>query len=147
MPRTGGFDWTDEAIIELRRLVAIRYSASMIAKALSIKFRINLSKNSIISKARRAGVELLLRAGRPKCAATPARKMPFRAPKIIAPATAQPLLPEPPDLDPTINFRDRKSHECAWIPGDPSELVVMCCGRSTHPGRPYCQEHCAMAYK
>jgi GcrA cell cycle regulator len=37
-------------------------------------------------------------------------------------------------------------HSCMWPLGDPREQGFKFCGRPAAAGRPYCAEHCAVAY-
>lgn len=154
------FAWTDEAIAELRKLVADGVSASFIAAAISGRFGHDVSRNAIIGKTRRLGLQLggdvhgaaaVVRRQRPK-RKNVSRTQNFtmiggyfalreraQAPEV-APA------PLPADLAPTLRFQDRLSGDCAWIPGESRGVDVMCCGRPTEGEKPYCSEHCAMAY-
>ena len=36
---------------------------------------------------------------------------------------------------------------CCWPLGDPGEKDFHFCGKRAEPGRPYCAEHCAVAYR
>ena len=36
--------------------------------------------------------------------------------------------------------------ECLWPIGDPGDAGFGFCGQDTAPGRPYCADHCAVAY-
>jgi GcrA cell cycle regulator len=39
-----------------------------------------------------------------------------------------------------------KGQACQWPIGDPSEANFSFCGKPSTPGKPYCSEHCSMAY-
>ena len=36
--------------------------------------------------------------------------------------------------------------ECQWPFGDPQDKEFYFCGVKTHEGKPYCEEHCNIAY-
>ncbi|MED5573985.1 MAG: GcrA family cell cycle regulator [Pseudomonadota bacterium] len=36
---------------------------------------------------------------------------------------------------------------CQWPIGNPREPSFHFCGKTAAPDRPYCEEHCAMAYR
>ncbi|MCC6467254.1 MAG: global cell cycle regulator GcrA-like protein [Alphaproteobacteria bacterium] len=38
-------------------------------------------------------------------------------------------------------------HMCRWPIGHPGEASFRFCCKKADPGRPYCEEHCAMAYR
>lgn len=36
---------------------------------------------------------------------------------------------------------------CQWPIGDPGDMEFRFCEQSASPGRPYCEDHCSMAYR
>ena len=45
-----------------------------------------------------------------------------------------------------IGIMELKLNTCRWPIGDPTEEDFHFCGKNTVIGKPYCEEHCAMAY-
>ena len=39
-----------------------------------------------------------------------------------------------------------KFETCQWPYGDPQDKDFYFCGSTTHKGKPYCEEHCDIAY-
>ncbi|MFD1381523.1 GcrA family cell cycle regulator [Fodinicurvata halophila] len=68
----------------------------------------------------------------------PAKARPSRA---TAPKRPQPVTRKLPQAEAGISNR-----KCQWPIGDPSQPDFHFCESPAAPGRPYCAEHCAMAY-
>ena len=78
--------------------------------------RLGITKNSVVGKARR--IDLAMRR-------KPAQK------KII----------------PKVITMDRlRANMCSWPMGDPGTEEFRFCGAEAVPGKPYCADHCAVAY-
>ena len=41
---------------------------------------------------------------------------------------------------------DLKPSMCRWPFGNPDEADFHFCGKAVAPGKPYCEDHCAVAY-
>jgi GcrA cell cycle regulator len=78
------------------------------------------TRNAVIGKAHRMGLSTK--------AAAPARVELPPAPVAVAPA----MVPS--------------NRGCLWPVGDPKQPDFHFCGRPSETGRPYCAEHCAVAY-
>lgn len=151
--------WTDDRIEKLKELWAKGVSASGIAKELG-----GLSRNAVIGKAYRLDL------------ASRARKRPAKfkatAPEVAANkggglSAAQIIhrkegetkpLPKESPVDQTGTFQMAKGipdavtrHEgdarCHFPIGDPSDPEFHFCTNAAKPGRPYCPEHCEVAYQ
>ncbi len=104
--------WNDELIDGLKKLWNDGLSASEIGRALGI------SKNAVVGKAHRLGLE-----SRPSPIKRTAPPVPVKA-KVIA-------------------FSGRS---CCWPIGDPRMPDFHFCTANAVPGKPYCSEHAAQAY-
>ena len=120
--------WTDEQIEELKRLWNEGLSTADIGRAL------NVSKNAVVGKSHRLGLKPRPSpiAGK-KDDAAPAKKKPVAAAKKRAPERIGDVI----DLGPNM---------CRWPFGDPGDADFHFCGKSTVVGKPYCADHCAIAY-
>ncbi len=150
--------WTDDRVDRLRELWGKGLSASQIAAQLGD----GITRNAVIGKAHRLGLE-----GRP----SPIRgggsgiRVRRRIRKPVLPSHPQTVTEserpnrtrladqtpsEPPLEIPTASGRKDgpagKGPRCLWPIGDPGDANFRFCNRPAKPGRPYCAEHCAVAY-
>lgn len=51
-----------------------------------------------------------------------------------------------PDEPEVIRMKELRAGMCSWPIGEPGKPDFHFCGRQAVPGKPYCAEHCAMAY-
>lgn len=110
--------WTPEKVEELKALWAQGLSITQIGKQLG------MTRNAVVGKAHRIGLEK--------------RTSPIvRRPRPAAPAPAP--MPQP-------IMSSGGSHRCQWPIGDPKTAEFRFCGKGALPGRPYCDDHCAVAY-
>lgn len=112
-------EWTEERVATLKKLWEDGRSASQIAEMLG-----DVTRNAVIGKAHRIGLK-----GRPS---------PIRRQQV-----AQPKRPQPAAKKST-RVSDR---QCHWPIGHPREPGFHFCGAPAEPERPYCAEHCAVAYR
>jgi GcrA cell cycle regulator len=137
-------EWTDEAIAKLRTLWAEGLSTAEIGR------RLNISKNAVVGKAHRLNL--------------PPRPSPIRrneneaaSPKQTAPKRAQgPTLPplaasigSPMPALRAIMPAPKSSPRtmpCCWPIGEPGKSSFHFCNASAAQGKPYCEEHAAIAY-
>lgn len=137
-------EWTDETIARLRSLWAEGLSTAEIGR------RLNISKNAVVGKAHRLNL--------------PARPSPIRratgetTPRAVAPKRAQgPTLPPlsasvstpVPVLRaimPTPKPQQPRATPCCWPIGEPGKPSFHFCNASAVAGKPYCEEHAAIAY-
>ncbi len=122
--------WTDEKIEDLKKLWAKGLSTAEIGRALGV------SKNAIVGKSHRLGLK-----PRPSpIAGKPAAQTPAKA---KAKVKAKPKPKETEKIGDIINLG---LHMCRWPFGDPGDDDFHFCGRQVTVGKPYCAEHCAIAY-
>lgn len=149
--------WTDERVAMLRELWSKGLSASQIAVQLG-----GVSRNAVIGKAHRLGLESRpspIRGGdgsRSRRNRAISRALEARALRgtmadeeiggepLLAEPGERPLVEQQPLAPPSRPVSDVK--DCLWPIGDPSEAGFAFCGRETSPGRPYCADHCEVAY-
>ncbi len=112
--------WTDDKIKNLKKLWLKGATTAEIAK------KLGLSKNSIIGKVHRLNLET-----RP----SPIKKV----------APVKKAKPTPKKVE-RIGIMELKINTCRWPIGDPTDEDFHFCGKNTVMGKPYCAEHCAMAY-
>ena len=112
--------WTDDKIKNLKKLWLKGSTTAEIAK------KLGLSKNSIIGKVHRLNLET-----RP----SPIKKVALIKKVKVAPKKVE-----------HIGIMDLKINTCRWPIGDPTDEDFHFCGKNTVMGKPYCAEHCAMAY-
>jgi len=148
------FDWNNVAIGRLRSLWEEGHSTAEIGR------RLGVSKNAVVGKAHRLDL--------------PDRPSPIRrdSPPQPRPAPrARPSLPPLPSLTSTPTlvataYRQVRGPErspvapapssvrplgtrivaCCWPNGDPGKPGFRFCEADSVPGRPYCDEHCIVAY-
>jgi GcrA cell cycle regulator len=159
-------DWTPELIARLRELWGEGHSTAEIAR------RLGVSKNSIVGKSGRVGLDArpspikrgpakILppeRAGRvtlPQLASQDTCRVSQPGSEVVAPARKPVVLKpvaraivraaerEATIIVPTI-FKPRRSTTCCWPTGHGRSIVF--CEEIAEPGRPYCKNHCAKAY-
>ena len=111
--------WTDETVDVLKALWGDGRSAREIAG------RLGMTRNAVIGKANRLG---LSHKSRPQAA----RKEP--APRVSE--HGQPMSP--------LELTERM---CRWPIGHPGDADFRFCGNQRVPSRPYCEQHCMMAYR
>ncbi len=160
--------WTEDRVGQLRELWSQGLSASQIAERLG-----GVTRNAVIGKAHR--LSLASRPSpirgtpgqtRPRARPAPMSRRPVRAPMIASlhgrfngtvngPANAatdgkpreaaidRAALRVPPPY-PLAAAADGPA--CKWPIGDPGEADFHFCGSASVAGRPYCPEHCAIAY-
>lgn len=132
------FEWTDDAVAELRRMKAAGKSFSEIATALGAP-----SRNACIGKAHRLGIISKPAKSdiKPEKAPRPPREpksRPAKPPKVVA------IRPPPPPPLPVdrkgVPFLDGRPGQCRWplwnrnTHFDAKEI----CGEPAMPGRSYC---------
>lgn len=133
--------WTDEKIEDLKKLWAKGLSTAEIGRELGV------SKNAVVGKSHRLGLKPrpspISGKSAESTAAAPAAKAAAAAapakPKAAKPAKAKPAekIGDIIDLGPQM---------CRWPFGDPGDEDFHFCGRQVAPSKPYCPEHCAVAY-
>ena len=157
-------DWTDEIIDVLRSLWAEGFSTNEIAR------RVGMTKNAIVGKSHRLGLPSRPSPSRRDPDAAPRQPRPSKAPKTTLPPLPSSAGPEPisapaPIIPPSLLWRPPpvimaparpcpepvakpygRIIECCWPIGEPGTKGFHSCGVKSLPGRPYCEDHVAIAY-
>ncbi len=131
--------WTDEEVVELKRLLAENRSGGYIADALG------KTRGSVIGKAHRLGYRL---TGRPRGHPAPKREL---RPTVIKPkGHKDPSLPPEPARPHEMvgcSLLDLTPRSCRWPIGDPKDRDFHFCGNTTvADGVPYCGYHTGIAH-
>ena len=115
--------WTEERLEMLKALWEEGLSISQIGE------RLVVTRNAVAGKAHR----LNLRKRQ-----SPIAKKPKKA---VEPET-------PKDLPLRLALRGIQwsRSKCVWPSGDPKTVEFSFCGEAIVPGKPYCSEHCELAY-
>lgn len=134
--------WTPERIDELTQLWNSGHSASAIGK------RLGVSKNAVVGKAHR--LNLPARPSPIRREAKPSQPPRKRSPALAEP-TPTPVAPaavrEEPARPPLIRRREQPAgRQCQWPIGDPAKSDFHFCGKPASAGKPYCSDHCSVAY-
>ena len=154
------FDWNDTAIGRLRTLWAEGHSTAEIGR------RLGTSKNAVVGKShrlnltarpspiRKGGPGQATRVRRPRCpslAELQARATPNSASKPTASLQATEL-----KRIPVANVRAlpavrqiklvRGEQPCCWPIGEPGRSGFHFCNKLNVEGKPYCPDHCELAY-
>jgi GcrA cell cycle regulator len=149
---TSSFDWNDVVIGRLRSLWSEGHSTAEIGR------RLGVSKNAIVGKAHRLDLpdrpSPIGRGSTPKPRPTPLRRssLPSLPSLISAPTTVTAASPRTPDrrlsaaTAPFVRPCGTRSAPCCWPMGDPGKPGFRFCEADSVPGRPYCHEHCIVAY-
>ena len=114
--------WTDDKVNMLTKLWLKGATTAEIAK------KLGLSKNSIIGKVHRLNLET-----RP----SPIKLNPKKIVKKSKPVVHK---------QERVGIMELKLNTCRWPVGDPTDDDFHFCGKNTVMGKPYCAQHCAMAY-
>lgn len=144
--------WTPELIKELKKLWKKGLTTGEIGRV------IGMSKNAVVGKAHRLGLESrpspIKREEAPKKekASRVIKKVTKPAPKKEQPAaveTAEPVKAvkkTKSGKNKGVKLVDLKPTSCRWPEGDPKDPDFHFCGKEAVPGKSYCEEHCAVAY-
>ena len=158
LERRKDMSWTDEKIAELKRLWLEGKSTGEIGKI------IGMSKNAVVGKAHRLGLE-----SRPSPIkrsddaenvkeTTPKAGKAEKAGKATKEGKAD-SVNEVDKVSPTakkscskedggkgVTLVDLNMHTCRWPIGDPKDPDFHFCGKEVELGKPYCEEHLAQAF-
>ena len=115
--------WTDERLVLLKVLWEKGLSISQIGEELGV------SRNAVAGKVHRL-------------------KLPKRNSPIAKAAKTEDAEPVNVELPLRLSLRNIKwsRSKCAWPSGDPKTTEFSFCGQPIVPGKPYCGEHCELAY-
>ena len=146
--------WTDDRIELLKSHWEAGMTASQIAEALGQ----GVSRNAVIGKAHRLGLE-----ARPSpvklseaaaavieavvAAAEGVAEGLSAAPAVTKAPPRRPSRPAPPPKPAKTTLLDLSEKVCKWPIGHPGETDFHFCGKPAQASFPYCTEHCAIAYQ
>lgn len=155
-------NWPEEVIESCRKYLKAGLSHAQVAVELWLDHRFRATRNSVIGKANRMGME---RPNKSKAAHTPRsrKRKPDsqRRVKRLVPASAHTstlrivetvemeqivslLLPEDIPIEQRKQLVDLGKNDCRWPYGDPGKPDFFFCGGV---GFPYCPYHASVAFK
>lgn len=143
--------WTNEQVEDLKRLWDDGLSTGEIGKVLG------MSKNAVVGKAHRLGLvsrpspirrydDAPQPARDEKSDEATAKKKAVRAPVPEKAKPAKPSKAAAKKETHLLTVNDLAHDSCRWPIGDPKDPDFHFCGKKALPDRPYCAEHCEMAY-
>jgi GcrA cell cycle regulator len=148
--------WTDERIATLKA----GWESGMTASQIAEKLGEGVTRNAVIGKAHRLGLESRpspVKAGEEVSAAVDpvaAAAAPTPGPTPVAAQPAAPVVAKPAAKRPArtgkaarTTLLDLNERICKWPIGHPGEPDFHFCGKPVQTGFPYCSEHCLQAYQ
>ena len=137
-----GTEWTGAMIARLRELHAAEEYFSDIARVMSQEFRVELTKNACIGKARRLGLKERARVAPPKPRKGQNRHgARFRTAPVVLPG----WVVEPPKLPGgKITIYQLRAGLCHYPFGERPPYAY--CGNTTRRGMPWCPHHERVVY-
>lgn len=148
------FHWPDEAIADAKRLWMEGHSSSMISDEISRKYGNVVSRNAVIGKLQRLGIDNTSRGMKPghtRLALPPRFKAPRPRPVAFVEKRGPALKPQPPlrmpvaleDLSFARPWEERERGQCAWPIGEPG-AILSCCAPTDAK---YCAAHYARMFR
>jgi len=137
-------EWSDDVIARLRVLWLEGLSTAEIGR------RLNVSKNAVVGKAHRLnlpprpspirrGAEVSASSRPPAARRAQGPTLPPLAASIGGPAPAlRPIMAAPKQT--------LRATPCCWPIGEPGKPSFHFCNAGSAPGKPYCDDHAAIAY-
>lgn len=145
--------WTDEKVKALVQLWESGQSITQIGKALG------MTRNAVVGKAHRIGLAKraspIMRSEKPAQPRQPVQRHEAvhstqPAPRTIQVREEQAVVPagQQNQLTPAMlaALTPTSGPRCKWPIGDPKTSDFDFCSGVALPGKPYCAQHCAMAY-
>jgi GcrA cell cycle regulator len=139
--------WTKGREAQLRRLHARGLSPRQIVAELRV------SRNAVIGKSGRMGLKIAApQKKKPTAVRKPGPKFAHLASVRAAVMAQPPVLPTMPDGAgiPTVQrctLLQLRNGVCKWPFGEPTSPDFFFCGDDAVEGKPYCPEHCRVAYR
>ena len=120
--------WTEERLEELKILWNEGLSISQIGQ------RLGVTRNAVAGKAHRLGL--------------PKRQSPISVSGTPSRNKAKKNEEDGSDLPLRLALRkiSWSRSKCVWPSGDPKTTNFSFCGEPIEPGKPYCYDHCVLAY-
>jgi GcrA cell cycle regulator len=137
-------EWSDEIIARLRVLWVEGLSTAEIGR------RLNVSKNAVVGKAHRLNLPPRpspIRRGA-EGSASPRPQAPRRAQGPTLPPLSASMGGPGPALRPIMSppKQTLRATPCCWPIGEPGKPSFHFCNAGSVPGKPYCEDHAAIAY-
>jgi GcrA cell cycle regulator len=138
-------EWSEDVIAKLRALWSEGLSTAEIGR------RLNISKNAVVGKAHRLNlpprpspIRRTDGAGAPARPPAPRRAQGPTLPPLAAAAMGV----SSPALRPIVSppKQSLRATPCCWPIGEPGKPSFHFCGTVSVAGKPYCEEHAAIAY-
>jgi GcrA cell cycle regulator len=131
-----------ERLRELHALSGADYlTTSQIAEKLAAEFKVGITKNSVIGRSHRLKLELRDNVPFVRRKATSMQKRKYH--RVDAPIVPVEAIVKVSGQPITI-YQLRDYVDCKWPFGDNPPFLY--CGKQQLEGRPYCLDHCSMAY-
>ena len=138
--------WNDENVARLKELWDQGLPTAQIGKLLGF------TKNAVVGKAHRIGLErrpspirrTAVKPDRKKARSPIVPKLNFEASKDETKEISKPQK----SFQPVIKnlFTNHTKRGCEWPEGHPDESDFKFCGKERFEDKPYCLDHCAVAY-
>jgi len=147
--------WTDERIAILKA----GWEGGMTASQIAEKLGEGVTRNAVIGKAHRLGLESrpspvkpgedIAAPAEPSSIAAAPAPSPVTAPPAPLPAVAKAAAKRPARTGKAARttLLDLNERICKWPIGHPGEPDFHFCGKPVQTGFPYCSEHCLQAYQ
>jgi GcrA cell cycle regulator len=137
-------EWSEDVIAKLRALWSEGLSTAEIGR------RLNISKNAVVGKAHRLNLPPRPSPIRRTDGASPAARAPLprRAQGPTLPPLSSAMGVAAPALRPIVSppKQSLRATPCCWPIGEPGKPSFHFCSTVSVPGKPYCDEHAAIAY-
>ena len=159
--------WSQEMLSDLQREISEGRSNRECASLLAAKYNIHFTPNMVSGKFTRMGLVRFRKPRQPRPAKLRVR---IRTPKVVTPVEHQHVtrfivsnhygqwrdgvyisatIPKPTievPLERRRTFADVGLQECKFPYGHPGDADFYFCGGERVPSRPYCEDHCRIAY-
>ena len=138
--------WNDDNVARLRELWDQGLPTAQIGKLLGF------TKNAVVGKAHRIGLErrpspirrTAVKPDRKKARSPIVPKLNFETSKEVIQNTPRPQQNFQPIVKNLITYNNKRG--CEWPEGHPDESGFKFCGKERFEEKPYCLEHCSVAY-
>ena len=138
--------WNDDNVARLRELWDQGLPTAQIGKLL------NFTKNAVVGKAHRIGLErrpspirrTAVKPDRKKARSPIVPKLNFETSKEEIKENIRPQKNFQPAVKNIVTNNNKRG--CEWPDGHPDESDFKFCGQDRYEDKPYCLEHCTVAY-
>lgn len=141
--------WDEQSATALTAMWREGLSLTEISTRLTTQLGRRVSRGAVMGKVDRLGLSRTnrLAPAEPKIPGKPGPKPKFPIPtQFKAPPPPEAYKPAPEILPGTVRPLDLGPCHCRWPVGDPGSDDFLFCGRGKVEGKPYCPDHCEVAY-